>query len=70
MIDQPPLEHVAWVMRHIRDHLREGGTFRYLIYGRMGFGPEAYIPLYEAGGMDISNACCELSEMHQKGGGP
>jgi len=59
----PPLEHVAWVLKHVADHLKEGGTFRYLIYDRMGYGPEAYLPLYEAGGMAISNAFCELKEL-------
>lgn len=33
---------------------REGGTFRYLIYDRLGFSPAAYVPLYYAGGMHIS----------------
>lgn len=46
---------VAWAMQHIVEHARDGGTFRYLIYERLGFGPEAYVPLYQAGGMEISN---------------
>lgn len=46
---------VAWVFKHIVDHAEQGGTFRYLIYDRLGFSPDAYVPLYEAGGMDISN---------------
>ena len=45
----------AWVFKNIVDHAKEGGTFRYLIYNRLGFSPDAYVPLYEAGGMDISN---------------
>lgn len=45
----------AQVFKAIVDHATEGGTFRYLIYDRLGFGPEAYVPLYEAGGMTISN---------------
>ena len=45
----------AWVFKHIVDHAKEGGSYRYLIYDRLGFSPDAYIPLYEAGGMDISN---------------
>lgn len=45
----------AWVMEHICDHAKDGGSFRYLIYSRMGFGPDAYMPLYCAGGMEISN---------------
>lgn len=45
----------AWVMQNICDHAREGGSFRYLIYGRLNFGFDAYFPLYQAGGMEISN---------------
>jgi hypothetical protein len=46
---------VSWVFGHIVDHATEGGSFRYLIYDRLGFGPDAYVPLYNAGGMTISN---------------
>ena len=45
----------AWVMKHIVEHAKEGGSFRYLIYERLGFGLDAYVPLYMAGGMEISN---------------
>lgn len=45
----------AWVFRNIVDHAKEGGSYRYLIYDRLGFGTDAYVPLYEAGGMEISN---------------
>ena len=45
----------AQVFQAIVDHAREGGTFRYLIYDRLGFSPEAYLPLYCAGGMHISD---------------
>lgn len=51
-------DRLTWteqVFRAICDHAREGGSYRHLIYGRLGFGPEAYAPLYMAGGMDISN---------------
>lgn len=61
--DRPTIEHMEWVFRHIRDHLREGGSFRYLIYDRMGFGFDAYEPLCLAGGMAISNAANELIEL-------
>lgn len=53
---KPTIEQTAWVFRKLRAHLVEGGTFRKLIYDRMGYDPEAYSPLYNAGGMDISNA--------------
>ena len=46
---------VAWCIRAICEHAREGGSYRTLIYERLGFGPEAYAPLYRAGGLDISN---------------
>ena len=46
---------VAWVFQAIVDHAKEGRSYRYLIYERLGFGPDAYVPLYLAGGMSISN---------------
>ena len=52
---KPTIEQVAWVFHKINENAGNG-SFRYLIYDRMGFGPEAYIPLYEAGGMKINNA--------------
>lgn len=60
---RPSIEQVAWVMRHIRDHFREGGTFRYLIYDRMGFDGKAYHALYVAGGLEISNAAHDLRKL-------
>ena len=36
------------------NHAKEGGSYRYLIYDRLGFGMEAYVPLCEDG-MTISN---------------
>ena len=44
----------AWVMKHIVDHARDGGTYRYLIYDRLGFEMDAYGALLEHG-MTISN---------------
>jgi len=43
-----------WVMKHIVDHANEGGSYRYLIYDRLGFGPDAYAPLCSSG-LTISN---------------
>lgn len=48
-----------WVMKHIADHVKQPGSYRYLIYDRMGFGPDAYRPLLDDG-MFISN---EISDM-------
>lgn len=45
----------AWVFKHIVKHAKEGGSFRYLIYDRLGFKQDAYAPLYMSGGMVISN---------------
>ncbi len=46
---------VAWAMRHIVAHAREGGSFQHLIYVRLGFAMDAYSTLYRAGGMTISD---------------
>ena len=43
-----------WVFKHIVEHAKEGGSYRYLIYDRLGFGMEAYAPLC-ADGLTISN---------------
>lgn len=43
-----------WVMKHIVDHARDGGTYRYLIYDRLGFDMDAYAPLC-SDGLTISN---------------
>jgi hypothetical protein len=45
----------AQVFEALVAHATEGGTFRYLIYDRLGFDVDAYTPLYLAGGMTISN---------------
>jgi|TARA_Y100000034_G_scaffold14240_1_gene14898 hypothetical protein len=45
---------VQWAMKHIVNHANEGGSYRYLIYDRLGFSPAAYAPLCDDG-MTISN---------------
>lgn len=60
---RPTVEQVAWVFAHLCNHLERLGSFRYLIYDRMGFGYDAYVPLYMAGGMTLSNAFFELRKM-------
>ena len=52
---QTKLDIASWVISKIDEHGNEPGSFRYLIYQRLGFGPDAYVPLYEAGGMNITN---------------
>ncbi len=61
-LEKDRLDIVAQTFKAIAQHLSEPGTFRYLIYDRLGFGPDAYEPLYKAGGLVISNACTELYE--------
>jgi len=52
---QTKLDIAAWVISKIDEHGTNPGSFRYLIYDRLGFNPDAYVPLYSAGGMNISN---------------
>lgn len=50
-----------WVMKHIAEHAIEGGSYRYLIYSRLGFNSDAYGPLLDSG-MFISNEF-DISQM-------
>ena len=52
--DEHKLAVTQWVFKHLVEHAKEGVTYRYLIYDRLGFGPEAYVPLC-SDGMVISN---------------
>ena len=54
------LEIVAWVFSKLEEHLKDGGTYRTLIYKRMGFDGRAYGALYPMG-MNLSNAFCDLN---------
>jgi hypothetical protein len=45
----------AWALSKVYEHGKNPGSFRSLIYGLMGFGLEAYVPLYYAGGLEITN---------------
>lgn len=45
----------GWVFKNILAHAKEGGSYRGLIYERLGFGPDAYAYLHESGGLEISN---------------
>lgn len=58
----------CWAMTHIYAHAKEGGSYRTLIYDRLGFGPDAYAPCMFADGLNISNELCALgaSEHDQK----
>jgi len=58
----PTEAQVAYVFATLRQHGRDGGTYRYLIYDLLGFGESAYTPLYVAGGMELSNLFCARDE--------
>lgn len=45
---------VQWAMKHIVQHAKEGGSYRYLIYNRLGFDLDSYAGLFPDG-MTISN---------------
>ncbi len=57
MSDPKKLEYAEKFMREVVMHCIEGGSFRDFIYDRLGFDSDAYVPLYEAGGMEFTNAC-------------
>ena len=52
---QTKLDIAAWVISKIDEHGNNPGSFRNLIYGLLGFDADAYVVLYEAGGMNITN---------------
>ena len=58
ILKEVPYDHklavAQWVMKHIVEHAREGGSYRYLIYERLGFNADAYVPLCDDG-LTISN---------------
>ena len=63
---KPSPEQVAWVLKHLCDAMEEPGTFRYLIYNRMGLPKESYSDLYRAGGMNLTNAFAELDRIKRQ----
>lgn len=48
------LDAVIACVRALFRHAREGGSYRFLIYERLEFGPDAYMPLCDAG-LALSN---------------
>ena len=53
--EEQQIAAAAVIIPIILEHAREGGSFRYLIYDRLGFSMAAYLPLYLAGVMEASN---------------
>lgn len=61
------IEQVAEVFKILSKYIKEGGgSYRYLIYDKFGFGSEAYAPLYEAGGMIITNLINDALDKEEK----
>ncbi len=58
-MDKPTVEQVAWVFEKLCEHAKEGGSYRSLIYDRMGFNGKAYAP-WEKAGRELHEAWREL----------
>jgi hypothetical protein len=54
---------MAWVFQHLHEHLVEGGSFKTLIYKRLGYSSDAYEPLYMAGGFAVSSALSDYQRI-------
>lgn len=65
-VQPPTIEQVAWVFERLNLALDRRVTFRFLIYDLMGFGLDAYKPLYLAGGMNIINALYTDEELEKE----
>lgn len=59
---KPTPEQVAWVFKHLKNHFDEGGSFRYLIYDRLGFDKSEYLLFFENGGFALSQIANEHLE--------
>ena len=57
--DEDYLALLLKIFEAIYEEIEEGGSYRYLIYDRLGLGPDAYQALYPVG-MNITNALHEL----------
>ncbi len=64
LTDDQKIAATCIILKAATDHAREGGSFRHLIYDRLGFSIAEYVPVYLAGGMDFSNevVCPALEE--------
>jgi hypothetical protein len=49
------LAAAAWTFDGLRESWSRGGTYRYLVYKSLGFGPVAYSLLLEAGAEEVNN---------------
>ncbi len=52
----------AWVFKHLLAHLKEPGSYRHLIYDRLGFDTDSYTALFD--GLELSNAFHDVKTLH------
>lgn len=52
---KPDPRQAAWVIAKVLEMFECDCSFRYFIYNIMGYGYDAYTPLYLAGGMTLTN---------------
>lgn len=61
------MEVAAWVISKLQQHATDGGSFRTLVYERLGFDVDGYDPILEAGGMDVCNALYTAAKFEKRG---
>src|SRR5262245_36447352 len=61
------LEGAAWVAKKLSEHMKNPGTYRYLIYERMGFGQEAYCTFLDVGLMEVHNHLVDYKRDEEEG---
>jgi len=55
LTDDQRIASAMVIFEAIHKHIEMGGTFRHLIYDKLGFDMNAYLPLYSSNGLTISN---------------
>jgi len=61
------IDDVAWVFTKLNEAMRRRASFRKLIYDIMEFPEgEAYGVLYNAGGLEITNAFCAAEKEYAR----
>lgn len=64
-MEKPQLDQIVWVFQMLKEHLDGGGSYRELIYERMGLDHKAYEPICEAGGKEIADALDWVKRMSE-----
>lgn len=66
--DEDRLALCCYLFSVLSEHLREGGTYRMLLYDRLGLGLEAYGAMQFAGALDVHNALIEAHNRRREEG--